>query len=239
MNNYEALGSAIVHFYTRNGFGKVLKSEIDNEVFHCMLLETLEKDFLAEGFIDYYKINKSEIHRLSLVLRISEARFKTLLEADFFNHGTKVSLEKHLLNLVNSTTLRRGALKAGKIQFLLPNPLMRKDLEQKIASLGGIPDYSFNREILVLEIKDFLKLVHVFKDEEMAELIKANILKKSGLEENDPRLAEFFKDLNKIPVEDRLKKIALGLGEKFLGQAGDEIVGAVLDYIKTGQKPSL
>jgi len=233
MSTHETLGKEILELYTRTSFGKVLKSEIDQLVFHHFLLASLDHKYLnTKNEILYYHINKTEIYQLSRKACITESRIKTLLEQDFFQYGKTSTVHDFLLATVNSKTISSTLLKSGKIQFVIPNPIARKYLEERIFSVGGLVDYSFNHDILVLEILDFLRIVHYNDDTQVAETITSNILAKSRQKPGDPELQAFLNDLNRIPLQERLKKIAMGVAEKFIGQTGDEIIGAVIDLVK-------
>ncbi len=222
-----------MRLYTRGELGRVAKAEVDAVVFHYFLLENLAKPFLGpKDTIRYFPINKSEIRRLSLLARITESRIKALVEKDFFLYGADEKLDEFLLGLVNATTLRSGTLKAGKIQFLVPNPIVRRFLEERVAATGGIPDTSFNREVVVLEIYDFLKLLDFTDSDEIARVIHDNLLAKAKLTDRDPAIKEFFGELNKVPIGERLKRIALGAAEKLVGKAGEELIAAVFDTVR-------
>jgi hypothetical protein len=232
VNRHEALGKEILALYTRGELGRVGKAEVDALVFHYFLLDRLAKPFLGpRDTIRYFFINKTEIRRLSLVAKITESRIKTLIEKDFFLYGADEKLDDFLLGLVNATSLRSGVLKAGKIQFLVPNPIVRRFLEERIAATGGIPDTSFNREMLVLEIHDFLRLLDL-TDDEIARVIHDNILAKAHLTDRDPAARAFFDELNKVPLGERLKRIAQGAAEKLIGKGGEELIGAVIDLVR-------
>ena len=99
MNNNDMFANKILELYTRNGFGKVLKSEIDLTVFHHYLLENLNEKYLENGNIKYFNIDKSEIYRLSILMKITESRFKRLLEEDYFLYSETVKVKKFLLYL--------------------------------------------------------------------------------------------------------------------------------------------
>jgi hypothetical protein len=236
VNNHEALGKEILQLYTRGELGRVAKAEVDSLVFHYFLLENLAKPFLGpKGAVHYFPINKTEIRRLSLLAKITEGRIKTLIEKDFFLYGADEKLDDFLLGLVNATTIRSGLLKTGKIQFLVPNPIIRRFLEERIAATGGIPDSSFNREVLTLEIYDFLKLLD-FTDDEMARVIHDNILTKTKIADRDPAAKAFFDELNKVPISERLKRIALGAAERLGGKASEELMTALFDLAKGKKK---
>ena len=226
------LGARLWDLYTRAEFGKVSKSEIDTLVFHYALLGNLGRPFLEPaGRIRYFSIGKTEIRRLSLLLKMTESRVGSLIEKDFLLYGADEKVEEFLLALVNATTITSGLLKAGKIRFLVPNPVARTAIEERIAAVGGIPDASFNREVLVLEIYDFLKLVNLADDERIARILQDNLLAKARLT-IDSDAKRFLDELNRVPVGERLKRLALGVLDKVLGKTGDELIALVFDLLK-------
>jgi hypothetical protein len=236
MTNVEALGNEIIRIYQRIGFGRVLKSEIDLLVFHSLLFERLGDKFKSEIGIHYYNVDKSEIYRLSLVFGMTESRFKRFFEDDFLLRKESVAIRPYILDVVNSRAIRERPLKEGKIQLLLANPIAKKALEERMYSVGGIVDFGNNSEIALVEIYDLLRLIEFTEEKKVAEIIRHNILAKRKIDENDPEINKFFKELERIPVEQRLKRIALGLAEKVIGSAGEEIVGAFFDAIRGGEK---
>jgi hypothetical protein len=239
MVNYGDLGKEVYEAYTRNGFGKVLKSEIDQAVFHAFLLNTLDGSFLSDGGgIRYFHVDKTQLYRLSIRSGVTEARVKSLLEADYFRYGKSVQIEDFLLEMVNATSVRKELLQTGTIRFLVPNPIARKFIEERIFSVGGLPEYGTNREILILEVLDFLRVVHCTDDGRIAETIRRNILSLAGKKAGSPEIDAFLAELNAVPLGERLKRLAMGAAEKVMGKAGDEILGAVFELAKAPLKKS-
>lgn len=228
MSRKEDFANDIITLYTKNGFGKILKSELDLAVFHYLLLEYLDPSFKDGNIIKYFLINKSQIYKLSISLGISESRIKKYLEEDYFKYKKGNDLNSFLLNEVNGRTIK-NILSEGKLQLVIPNPITRKYLEEKAYSTGGIINYEQNREIMIIEIYDFLKIINFAEKKEIAELIKTNIIRKSRSSSNSLDMDNFMKELNKMSIEERLKIIAIGTASKIIGKAGDEIIGAIID----------
>jgi hypothetical protein len=236
MNLKEEFAEKIISFYTRNGFGRVLKAEIDIAFFHYFLLVELNKKYIESNRIKYFHINKSEIYRLSVRIGLTESRFKRLLEEDFFINNDDKYLQNYILDMVNGRTIKKEGLVKGRIQFNVANPIAKKNLEERFYSCGGILEFGQNNEIAIVEIYDLLKVLQFTEEKDVSQIIRENILAKSRFEEKSPEIKEFFRELEKVPIEERLKKIALGLAEKVIGKAGDEIIGAVFDLIKDKDK---
>ena len=72
--------------YFKNGFGKILKSEIDLYVFHYFLLKELNcinNDSGTVSEIPYLKIEKKDLYNLASIANISISKLQNLLENDF------------------------------------------------------------------------------------------------------------------------------------------------------------
>jgi hypothetical protein len=153
----ENLEDNIIKMYTRNGFGKTLKAEIDALVFHHMLVndKTLaENKMVTNGVINYFGINKSHIHALSLALRTTEAVIIRLLENDYLTRSTQTTgngqsaLDAILKDMIDSTPPKKEDLAAGKLRFTVANPIVKKILQTALFDKGGIADTSFSHDIL-------------------------------------------------------------------------------------------
>jgi hypothetical protein len=228
-NKMANLGQKIENLYLRAGYGRVLKSEIDAVVFHHFLVKELGDT------PDYFAVDKTRLFKLSLALKLSEPRVKKLLEDDFYIHSarpeTNAALAARLLDIVNHRTITPESLKDGKLRLPIANPLLRKMLEAELYKSGGLPDFSFNREMMVIEIYDFLRLLNFTGERAITAIIRKNILAKTQAGKGKEAEA-FLAKLNEKPLRDRLKTIALGIGTAFLGesaaQAGAEIIGALI-----------
>jgi hypothetical protein len=117
------------------------------------------------------------------------------------------------------------------------NPIVKKLLELEIYKTGGIVDYSFSREILVIEIYDFLRLLHFTDDAGTAKIIRNNITGKTN-QDKPKEVAAFLDNLNEKPIADSLKAIALNSASIFIGDNGVELIKAVIDTAQTVYKKS-
>jgi hypothetical protein len=237
------LSKNLLALYTRSGYGKVLKSEIDALVFHHLLPKKLDQKYVkinekAEDpkdqiTIDYFSLDKTLLYNLSQKLKLSEARLQHLLEEDFFEYqknSEDAALPALLLDMVNRRSITKEQLKDGKIRFSVANPMLRKLLEVKIYESGGMVDYSFSREVMVIDLYDFLKLLNLEKDERIIAIIENNILKKAkSSDEHGEKAKAFFRELEKKPLQEQLKAIAVDGAKKFIGAAGGETFGLIWD----------
>lgn len=238
MKNTFNLEEEIIKLYTRSTFGKVLKSEIDALVFHDFLLKHLKNQFKQDGSVEYFKLDKSEIYRMSLTMGITETRFKSALENDYFVFRDKDQEKFSLLDLVNSNNFHKDDLIKGEMKLLVPNIIVKKYLEERAAFYGCHIEYGRNRELIILDVYDFLKIVEYIEEDGKGDIINFNILNKAKNPVKHPNALQFMKDLNSVPVEERLKKIAVGLGKKVLGTAGDELLDWLFETIETGNSTS-
>jgi hypothetical protein len=226
MTKETGLEKTIKDLYTRSGYGRVLKAEIDALVFHHFLLEFLgEKDLLLLG--------KRDIFDLSVKLKVSESKIKRLLEDDYIIYppgkAGEPSAVDLLRNIVSGLNITRDDIKDGKIRIPTANPIAKKHLELAVYDARGIPDTSFNREILVLGLGDFFRLLRVEKD--AGKFITEELKRKIDKKDTDREEAE---KLLQKPLPDLVKDLAVGLGAKLLGSdaAGDLLFRACDKGIK-------
>ncbi|WP_086224158.1 hypothetical protein [Campylobacter devanensis] len=148
---------------------------------HCVYdKKDVEKDVEKERFFD--KLSHAEIEK---ILKINSARIKSaennikikyrddndILFNDFINDLKE-----------NNITLRK--VSDDKIKFTIENIAKRSAIEIKLKEISGVTlDYSLNSEIVVIEIKDFIKI------------LPKNILDKIK-EYDEDKIARAFKKLN-------------------------------------------
>ncbi|GHV03060.1 hypothetical protein FACS189485_05230 [Spirochaetia bacterium] len=219
------LGEKIKELYLRAGYGRVLKSVLDVEVFHHFLTDGKGDDF------DYFSVDKTKIYELSLQLKVSEAKVKRLLEDDYFLHqnsDVKLDLPRFLLDILHDRAISKETLRAGRICFPVANPVVKKLLEVEIYKRGRVIDFSFNNELLFLEIHDFLALLNFTDDAKMAEIVR-NILLKKQDDPQDKKVQELLEKADEKTVAEHLKSIVLGAASTFGGDFGLSIVNALVD----------
>lgn len=211
ITNDTLLGKEIYAAYTAHGFGKVLKSEIDRLVFHSFLLRELPnacdaKDVVTGETIDYFAIDKQAIYKLSIAARIKESGVQTLIENDFLTyntHGKDTSkFREVIVQMAKATRTTEDCVQSGKVKLLVANPIVKKMLENELAAIGSMGDYSFNKDILTIDVPSFVLLV---TDEED--------IRKSLFEEmkkENPKLTLTRADFEKKTKGDTAKELLLG-----------------------------
>lgn len=143
--------------YLASGFGALPKREIDLLIFGMMFTTGM----VADGDSD---------QKISRVLKITAAKVRSLryerslrisrAEADWVRKG----LIEHLKNA--RIHAERGR---PSVAMWIPDILLRKEIEDLIDPANGFPDYSFNKEVLVLHSPAFEQLLrHALPQENWA-----------------------------------------------------------------------
>jgi hypothetical protein len=221
----------ITGLYTRSGFGKVLKAEIDAVVFHHILLRELkaiEPSLVSsDGAIDYLRVNKSHIYQLAQRLKTKETQILSLLENDALGHGGgSKALRTTLLELFKRALDKRECLKNGSLRLYVPNPVLRKEIENKAFLTNGEVDFSFNKDLMVIPLYDFLKLLD-FSGEEIWRIAK-ECFSKSVVADKRDNIKALAEKLQQPPVGEQIKGVVVDLAKHFLGDGmGDAAFGLV------------
>lgn len=151
--------------YLKNGFGKILKSEIDLYVFHYFLLKELNcinNDSGTVSEIPYLKIEKKDLYNLASIANISISKLQNLLENDFnvFCKNKNLDYKTELYKIIQTERFKLNFEKKQKtIRLSITNPILRQLLVKEINLQEGTPDFSFNKDIIEIEFTDFLQLL--------------------------------------------------------------------------------
>lgn len=142
-----------------NGFGTLTKRDTDLLVFHCL-----------RKAID--PLGSRSSHDWSHFLRMTPARYRSLrLEAHLrFRHlgadaESKSELEGLLEQIGSVQSVEIGgfadgsALDSATISFVVEDPVVKMELEHRAKAIGGYLDFRRNREIVVIRLPDFLKIL--------------------------------------------------------------------------------
>ena len=223
----------IFNSYTRQGFGRLLKAEIDLIMFDFSLklifLET-KPDYFENDELNYFLINKQDIYELSKRLKVTEAKIIGFIEQVGLLKGLlndEIAL-KYFWSLLKSQKQNEETLKNGNLHCYVPNKLIKSFIEAKIDFIGRIPDYSENKEILIFSIATVAELFNIDSNEfaKWIEQINKTINDKSLASIQSKLIAKDI-NLNQIGVN-MLKTI----GSKFVGQSSDMIVDSFFNMIK-------
>lgn len=174
--------------YTRTAFGALSSKETEIVIFRLFFKMGLLKE-------------EDNIYNLCRILKISPTRVKSLLlERNLRNIDFN---DKKILNKLKQYLKNAELIKDQQyISLGIEDPLIRLDLEDRVKKLGSTPDYSFNKEILKINIAVFSQLLeHLLSDDERREIgrkMKEN-KKYEGLVRNT--LVETFANLLSEGVE--------------------------------------
>lgn len=157
--SYHDLGKEIAELYTRSAFGKILKSEIDLFVFRHFMTDILAsagqgKDYESFG---WYEIGNNDIRALSLKLGITERKVSSMIEQCALASGLDdISADKAIEMILKLSSMANQSEKDECISLYIPNKITRRAIEAFLASGQGMPDTSFNRDILKIRLIDIM-----------------------------------------------------------------------------------
>ena len=229
----DEIATDLLESYTRQGFGRLLKSEIDLIMFDFALKlifrESKPEYFINEGTLNYFAINKQDIYELSKILKITENKLSNNLEQLGLLKGIlddKIGLNS-FVSLLKMQNQSDNDLHNGKIACYISNKLLKNFILTKIVSLGGKPDFSHNKDIIYF---DLFLLTNFFG--KSTNTLKAWIETQNELK-NDKDINRIKKELEKEKLDSR--KIAISISKtilgKFTGAASDQIVDNLLDFL--------
>lgn len=156
--NKDSFTEEFISRYFDKGFGLVSKSE-----FELLLFYLLKK---------YGNIEKYTPFEISLVLGISETRVKNMMYASAlrFSNDKLAHIDDDLLALLKKS---RFVAEGKRIQFVVPDKFLQSYLNSKMSAIGGYVDYSFNRDVVSVDIGHFsLLLVDIYGQDNVDKLVK-------------------------------------------------------------------
>ena len=139
--------------FLKDGFGSATKRSTELHVFH--LLESLGK------------LDDLDSTDLSHLLQITESRVKA------YRYESKLRFPPSDKNYVKQKILWGIAKSqfdgdAKRIHFIIEDPYVRKALAAESKRLGGVPDTSFNREVVALRTDQLTALLSSLFNERIA-----------------------------------------------------------------------
>ena len=231
------IANNIFNSYTRQGFGKLLKSEIDLIMFDFslkMIFADCKPSYFYDEELNYFMINKQDIYMLSKKLKITETKIKSFIEQIGLINSLLDNDELALnsfITLFKKQKQDKTLLEEGKLRFYVPNKLLKNYLEAKIDENGSIPNYTFNNDILEFDIFVLFALFDK-KEEDISKWIKSqnNII-------NDDEIKKIQKNLTKekISLTNLGKEASKTLLSKFIGKSGDMLVDRFFEFL-SGKK---
>ena len=175
---YEDFTRQFLREYLKDGFGATPKRTTDLHIF-----------FLLETLGDFSHISN---HDLSLKLQITESRVKSL------RYESKLKFlqaNDHLVenNILLALARAKFNQNTNKIRFIIEDTYTRKFLIAIAKELGGVPDSSFNGEIVDIEVEQLQEVIRKLFGEDIAEQYR----KKFAALANSDSPKEFFIDAMK------------------------------------------
>ncbi|HAU0153748.1 TPA: hypothetical protein JBE90_12070 [Legionella pneumophila] len=133
--------------YFEIGFGSLSKHDIDLLVYYLIKKHT-------------NLINEKSNYELSALLTITERKLQSIqIESYLRYESTSISKNLEILRKKIESKTIKPEIEGDKIRILIDSPVLRRDFEYSITSLGYIVDYSFNKNILTLRLPAFFEVL--------------------------------------------------------------------------------
>ncbi len=184
-----AFGKLFLTEYLKDGFGMQSKRSIDLYVFY--LLEQLGT------------LGKLDQNTVSETLRVTESRvtsFRYESRLRFANVSDE-DFKKHVLWMLARSDFDTESL---KVKFIIEDTFMRKRLNAISKRIGGVPDSSFNAEIVSLHYEQLSFLIKWLFGEEISE-------------EYNNQFQKLIAENSKVKFSDVRKAIVLGAAKQLGG----------------------
>lgn len=178
--------------YLAPSFGAMSKSEIDILVFHL-----LEDSF-----------NQLSNYEISNLLKISETKVKNLRVNAYLRYNQNENqILKNIIKRLSDSISTKVDIKNNEVRFTLENPVEKRVMIAKIKELGENIDFSFNNEILKLDLLAFFTFLNNISDEDIfLNALKDNKNKNLKLQEflgkNETFKEKIIKILNFVKEND-------------------------------------
>lgn len=140
--------------YLNHGFQSLSKSDLDLLIFHLIN---------KNGILDFEK----SIYDTSKLLKITPTKVKNLILNSSLRWGNidaKEILEKIFDDILTKEKLElvkeenKKYFEENKLPILLENPVYKMEFENAIKTLSSIPEYTFNKEVLIISISSVIEL---------------------------------------------------------------------------------
>lgn len=131
--------------YFELGFSSLSKHDIDLFVY-----------YLIKKHLSLF--NGKSNYELSSLLKITERKLQSIQIESYLRYEN-ISLSKNLeeLNKKIGSGEIKPEIEGDKIRILIDSPVLKRDFEYSITSVGHIVDYSFNKNILSLRLSSFFE----------------------------------------------------------------------------------
>lgn len=185
--------------YLQQGFGSMTKHDFELLIYHLLANKT---DLLE---------NKST-YEISNLLSLTENKIKNIQLESYlkYEHKNHKSCIDKVISEIQAANIK-PELDGNKVKFTLDNPILKRELEHAIKKIGYNVDYSFNKDIVSINIISFissLKMTYPRKTLSIENKI-TNSVKQSFKQEK-----EIFKKINKLTLPEILSKYSGKLASK-------------------------
>jgi len=227
--------NSISKLYLKNGFGRILKKEIDIVLFDffCAKILSSYKNtmfFVEKNLVNYIILDKKEIHEIALKLKITDKQTISYIQKTYlFNFEKyKDELDKMFFLALKRTLKKHINSKEdfynGKIKIYAYNQIFKDELEARLDKIGAIIDYASNKSVLIIDIHWLLKLFGITKKADIVDIF-TSLIKRSTILEKDKQ--KLITSLNKKSIKDIFKYVLRDILEKLSGKG----ISFVLDII--------
>ena len=157
--NKEEFFDRFVEEYFRKGLGTLNKKDID------ILILKLILDQIGE-----VHDQELDVFQLSRKLKISITKLRALIKEVQIRYG-QIDEEIVKRRLIYLFSRKRWIIEGRYIQLSIIDPMLRDYLSEMIFNLNSFADYSFNPEILKIEIEVFITILIKLSDKSLDEII--------------------------------------------------------------------
>jgi len=147
---------SFLKIFVENGFGALGKRDIDVLVFHLLI---------QDGMYEFPK----DIFRACRELRLTEARVRNLYRAAQLRYSL-YDEDEAKTRFVEVIQKGQFELQSGKLVFIVRDPLLRQYFEEWVAACDCFTDTSFNKNLVVMSVDGFKKVVESLTVVDFAEI---------------------------------------------------------------------
>jgi hypothetical protein len=216
--------------WSANGFGTLTKKDTELLIFGCLKKALGER--APSSNHDWVRFLRLTPGRVRTVLLESHLRFGHL-----FGEGAAQGVSDEVLKRFDSVDIgdfgKAGGLGSVRVCFLVENPVMQMEIDREIKDIGGYINYLRNREVIVLRLVDFFRILSPEIKEQSIDKWVAKAAQESKEERalqnrvrakafsnlsGKEQLSEFADDFAKLSgvkaLTDRLRLIGAGNAER-------------------------
>lgn len=215
---YKEIGERLLELYKTVGYYGISKTNV-----HLIVVDELFKALSnnedGNDLNPYLLSNREVIEKLSNILKVDRNTVKNLLKKSYNmwkNENSEIDSKKLLINLIsdieNQEQSKIEVEKTGKITIVVDNKVLREELENLFYKNGIYADYSFNKDLLKIDLRHMVKIYSKELEEEKDNLGNSilkilekdendEIVKKARDKINEKTLKEFISELPEFIAE--------------------------------------